>query len=444
MIQLRAFSRHLRLIPLRRPFRFGIAQLNELEHVVFVGQFEIDGQLVEGRVGENMSGRWFVKDPSLTLEEENRRLRTAISTAARFATDLTPAKSPFDFWWALHQRVRGEHAIQPPLAAQLAEAMLERAAINAWCKHFGMSLADALAQDRLGVRLEVVRPELAGMSVKSILPARPAAQLAVRHTVGLADDIAGLPSELAPQGVRRLKVKLSGNVAADIARLIEIGSICEPAAIELITLDGNENYQQTDPFDALLDQIESDPRLSTFAERLGWVEQPMHRDLALNDSVRDLLARRKRWRMVIDESDASPDDLPRALELGYAGATHKCCKGIFKSLLHAAQRKLHPGQFRIFSAEDLTIVAPWSQSEDLIVAAVVGVVDVERNGQHFADGLCGFDPAIGEKALATLGSMYKKRVDGAVELRIESGMVAVPRDVMQPELTGFSTLADDE
>ena len=44
--------------------------------------------------------------------------------------------------------------------------------------------------------------------------------------------------------------------------------------------------------------------------------------------------------LIIDESDGAVGDVPRALSLGYAGASHKNCKGIVKGIANAARLRL--------------------------------------------------------------------------------------------------------
>jgi hypothetical protein len=128
---------------------------------------------------------------------------------------------------------------------------------------------------------------------------------------------------------------------------------------------------------------------------------------------------------VIDESDDDALSLPRALELGYAGTTHKNCKGVFKSiiakiLLHDHEQRT--GRRTVFSGEDLTIVAPWSQAADLTVAAALNVVDVERNGQHYADGLSAFSAEVQSAALREYPSPYEQ-CGNTVSMRVRAGSI---------------------
>ncbi|HRK31210.1 MAG TPA: enolase C-terminal domain-like protein, partial [Tepidisphaeraceae bacterium] len=249
--------------------------------------------------------------------------------------------------------------------------------------------------------------------------------LPVRHTVGLADDIGLIPTALERTGISRLKIKLGGDPAADVARIIEIMRSAT-GRIERITLDGNENYATIAALEDFLDRLAATPEAAPAAAALAWIEQPLHRSVSLSPELRSMFDRRPKLTMLLDESDASPADLPHALDLGYAGTTHKNCKGVFKTILAAMllKQRSRAGRRLLLSGEDLTIVAPWAQAQDLAVAAAVGVVDIERNGQAFADGLQAFSLVDQGGALDRYGSLYRATSSG-VELAIEAGSVDV-------------------
>jgi hypothetical protein len=95
-----------------------------------------------------------------------------------------------------------------------------------------------------------------------------------------------------------------------------------------------------------------------------FVEQPFHRDVALDESVLGGLAGwRERPRLIIDESDAELNSCARALALGYNGTSHKNCKGVFKGIANAcllALLRSSLGADRlVMSGEDLANTAPW-------------------------------------------------------------------------------------
>jgi hypothetical protein len=90
--------------------------------------------------------------------------------------------------------------------------------------------------------------------------------------------------------------------------------------------------------------------------------------------------------LIIDESDAELDSLPRALALGYHGTSHKNCKGVFKGIANAclleALRRQSGGDRLVMSGEDLANIGPVALLQDLAVVATLGVSSVERNGHH--------------------------------------------------------------
>ena len=76
----------------------------------------------------------------------------------------------------------------------------------------------------------------------------------------------------------------------------------------------------------------------------------------------------------------------QALTFGYAGVSTKNCKGFYKSILNASRvAKLGAGHF--MSAEDLTTQPGVSVQQDLALVSLLGLTHVERNAQHFIDGM---------------------------------------------------------
>jgi hypothetical protein len=126
--------------------------------------------------------------------------------------------------------------------------------------------------------------------------------------------------------------------------------------------------------------------------------------------------------MIIDESDGSLEDLPRALELGYRGTSHKNCKGIVKSLSNAALLREQPFP-TVLSGEDLASVGPVAMLKDVAVAAALGITHVERNGHHYFKGLSMYAKDVQEKVLAEHGDLYRRHADGFATLRVQQGQL---------------------
>jgi hypothetical protein len=157
--------------------------------------------------------------------------------------------------------------------------------------------------------------------------------------------------------------------------------------------------------------------------------------------------------MIIDESDGELESLPQALGLGYAGTSHKNCKGVFKGvanaclLLHRQPDPAGPGH--VLSGEDLANIGPVALLQDLAVDAALGIRSVERNGHHYFAGLSMFPAAVQRQVLEHHADLYHPSRDCWPTLRIEDGSIQVQSVVEAPfgfrprlDVEQFATLAD--
>src|SRR6185436_15361871 len=132
------------------------------------------------------------------------------------------------------------------------------------------------------------------------------------------------------------KVKLFADTERDLARLRALSRLLQPETDYFVTFDGNENFKTFEAFREFWEKASAEPALRELWRRILLVEQPVHRERTLSDDVGTALrAWPDRPRLIIDESDGAVGDLPRALALGYAGTSHKNCKGIIKGLANA-------------------------------------------------------------------------------------------------------------
>jgi hypothetical protein len=269
----------------------------------------------------------------------------------------------------------------------------------------------------------------------------------VRHTVGLSDPIAEadivatdrvddhLPQSLEAciraYGLRHFKIKIQGKTDIDLGRLRAVAAVIEKIAPPdfAFSLDGNEQYKNLDGFVALWSAIQADGRLRRFFRHLLFIEQPLHRSVALDPSVADLRKCPDLPPMIIDESDAEIDSLPTALALGYAGTSHKNCKGICKGIanrcLIAALASDHPHDRLLMSGEDLANTGPVALLQDLAVQAVLGNQSVERNGHHYFCGLKVFPRAWWGPLARAHSDLYTSDTDGWPRVDVKEGKMAV-------------------
>ncbi|MGV3533876.1 MAG: hypothetical protein ACO1QR_16020, partial [Chthoniobacteraceae bacterium] len=392
--------------------------------------------------------------------------------AGELVQTLPPAESVFALWQSLYaaQKEWGNARGFPPLLWNFGVSFVERAVIEALCRARQITFADALRSNEFGISLGAVYPELATGVPADFLPERPLESIHVRHTVGLTDPLTageippeervddGLPQSLEDcirtYGLRFLKIKLSGDITRDRDRLHALAGLMRNESACQFTLDGNENYRSVAPFRVLWEELSADPALADFLRGLIFVEQPFHRDIALSESTcTELRAWSDRPPIIIDESDGEVGTLATALAGGYAGTSHKNCKGIIKGIANACliahRRRQEPDLPLQMSAEDLSNVGPIALLQDLAVVASLGITHAERNGHHYFAGLQQFSPEI-QRAIATAHpDLLSLHPDGYPMLRVEQGSMSVSTVVAAPfgvgcdlPLTGLSPIAD--
>lgn len=436
MVRLRQVSFHAVPLRTRMPFRYGIAELREMPHLFVRAELEVDGRLSVGLSADNLPPKWFTKNPGTTYADDLKDMLAVIRAAGRHATDAGDAPSVFDLWQHTYaaQKSWAASTPHPPLLWNFGVSLIERATIDAFCRAIQTPFHTALRTGQLGP------------APVAFLPAAPLSSIPVRHTVGLSDPLTaadippsdrlddGLPQSLEDSirayNLRYFKIKLSGDPSRDSSRLRQLATLLAQHSPDYrYTLDGNENFLTFPPFRELWSSLTRDPALRHFLSRLIFVEQPLHRDTALSDeTARALAAWPDRPPMIIDESDADLDSLPRALEVGYLGTSHKNCKGVFKSLAsHDRLERLRltrPGRPFILSGEDLTNTGPVALLQDLAVLATLNIPHAERNGHHYLRGLSQFPSPLQHATLTAHPDLYTPHPQGFITPRITDGQMS--------------------
>jgi L-alanine-DL-glutamate epimerase-like enolase superfamily enzyme len=436
---------HVLPMQTRFPFRYGIASLTALPHLFVTAVLEVGGREVRGITSEGLAPKWFTKHPDTSLEQDLAEMLAVIQNAARIAENAAAGPVDFFSWWrdlydeqARWAGVRN----QPPLLANLGVSLMEKAVLDGLCKASGLPLHRLLQSDLLKIELGAVHGELAGLTPRQVLVAEPLNRVALRHTIGLADPLRdeespglddGLPDTLAVSirayGLSYFKIKVCGEAAVDIPRLRIITEVLTAGCPDgfKATLDGNEQFTDLQAFREFYATLQADRSLAPLFNSLLLIEQPLYRDHALKDDVAPVLAG---WQdgpgMIIDESDGSLADLPRALDLGYSGTSFKACKGILKGLVNAALLKVRaPSMSRapIQSGEDLAGVGPVCLLQDLAMVAALGITHAERNGHHYFRGLSMYPPEFQEDALRAHPGYYRCHEQGFPTLEVREGLL---------------------
>jgi hypothetical protein len=452
---------HLIDLQTRLPFKYGIATMTQAPQA-FVRLFvEVDGRQTTGIAADLLPPKWFTKVADKPLDAEIDEMLEVIDHAVGCSAGVS-GPTVFDVWWQVFemQDQWGHECGFPSLLSQFGTTLVERALIEAFCRAMGRPFGDCLRSDALGIRLERFDRRLMGRSLQDLLPAAPRRRIIARHTVGMADpledgDIAesarlndGLPQSLTEcirhYGLKHFKLKVSGNVEQDIDRLTRIAAVIEHrvSGTFAFTLDGNESFRSLGAFQEFWDALSRAPQLTRFLGCLMFVEQPFHRDVALDPRVLSgLPAWTQRPTLIIDESDAELDSLPRALALGYHGTSHKNCKGVFKGAANAclleALRRAAPDQRLVMSGEDLANIGPVALLQDLAVVASLGISSVERNGHHYFAGLSAFPKYVQEQILQHHHDLYERTRPGWPSLHIAAGDLSLDSIVDAPLGVGF-------
>ena len=448
----------------RLPFHFGNVEVTEIPKLFLRIDADVDG---ESQVGVGMAGLipgWFYKDPEMDLEAGYRNMVEAFRSAADVATDLDPEPTAFALWQSLYERQRewADGTDHPPLLWSYGVSLVEQALLDAVCRAKGVTFASAVRENLLGIDLGSVYDELAPYDPADLLPAGPLRRTAVRHTVGLDDpltdeDIAdGRPDDSLPltlaeyvreDGVDHFKIKLSADRETDAARLARIADALADLGVEeyRCTVDANEGYDCAAEFRRQWESLRAEPDCAGLFDHLAYVEQPLPRDEAFTPETRDVFTS---WDdappVIIDESDGRIDSAGVALSHGYAGTSHKNCKGVFKGIVNAClvahRNRSDDDREYVISAEDLTTVGPVELLQDLAVAATIGADHVERNGHHYFRGLDAFPDEIQQAILSAHGDLYRRHEDDFAALRIDDGTLDLGTTVDAP--FGIAPLLD--
>lgn len=449
VLDIEAFERP---VPFRFPFRFGVARVTQANQAfIRVRIGDGSGREAIGWSAEMLMPKWFDKSPELTPDENTHQLRASLRLAMT-AIRAVGAGSAF----GLHAVVEASHHATCAkrglngLIASFGLALIDRAIIDALGRLENVSAQRLVAENRLGITSATAR-DLADFDFGAFLSGlRVPSHIHVRHTVGLGDALDngdlngnrlndGLPETLqeviAAYGHSYFKLKVSGDIDADIARLKRITAVIEPLVPHYrATLDGNEQFEDEAHVVDFLDALACVPQLRHLGERLLFLEQPIARARALSAHV-DTIA--QRVPLEIDESDADIDSFIHARHLGYRGISAKSCKGFYRTLINRARiarwNSETDGAPYFMSAEDLTTQSGIAVQQDLVLAGLVGAEHIERNGHHFVDGMANAPQVEQDAFLAAHGDLYES-VLGRTRLRIESGKVALGSVAAAPGL----------
>ncbi|MCG2667432.1 hypothetical protein ACFPFP_10795 [Bradyrhizobium sp. GCM10023182] len=399
-LKLRDIAFFERPVHFARPFRFGAVTVNATPQLFVRVEIEVEGKgTAVGASAEMMVPKWFDKRPELSPAQTVDGLRRSLQIARGLYLARTGFQTAFD----LHAGCIGAQIAAcakesiPALAAAFGPAEIDKAILDALLRGVETNFFDGMASNIAGIDARL-SPDLKDADIAAFQSGRkPLPRVAIRHTVGLEDAVEG-EGGVAGADANYFKLKLSGNPAADAARLVRIGKELDALGREYkVTLDANEQYTDLAALQALIDRLDRDSALRSISSRLLYIEQPMPRDITRQSPLGSHAGRS----FIIDEADESYDAFPAARALGYHGISSKSCKGLYKSIVNAtrAAKWSVSGEKFFVTGEDLTCQAGLGVQQDLALGAFLGVTHAERNGHHYVGGF-GETPAAEVKAFA--------------------------------------------
>ena len=429
----------------RIPFRYGTACLTECPQAMLEITVEFSNAVVRGYAADCFPPLWFDKSPERTFTQQIEDMIEVIAQSANNAVVAGELNGVGEL--ATLQWEDGGIDTRPPLLNNFGHSMVERAVIDALCRNAKTSFREFLCSGKLYNEFSVVLD--AWGVLKTMRPWRQDHsndRIAVRHTVGLSDPLTAgdgvalssdecvdlpvsLEDHLRVNGIRYLKIKIGNRGKADIERLQEIMKVVTSAgnAGMKFTLDGNEQYSSISEFTEFWEELKSLGELKQLTQNVLAIEQPLRRNIALNDSATLGLRRLSREvPVIIDESDSGRDECWKAICVGYSGTSSKACKGVTKSLLNRQlieeMQQANEDREYLMTGEDLCCVGVVPLQTDLALASVLGLSHVERNGHHYHAGLSYLPEEMYGDILVSHGDLYRN-VNGVPALRIDHGML---------------------
>lgn len=409
-IKVKAARCNTQQIDYRAPIKFGGRVVNDV--VVFNVELEIetrDGRRATGYGSMTMGNVWAWPTSHLDNTQTLGAMLSFGQSVVDRVESLTTFGHPLEiaheltsvFSEVAEQVSQGQSLAEgmPPLAQRVAASPVDAALHDAFGRVLEQNaynlLGEAYCNRDLG---SFLNDDFRGEFLDQYTLRQPRRTMPLYHLVGALDPVRdselqqavgdGLPETLSDwilaDGLTHLKIKLSGDqLDWDVDRVIAVDEVsCQAQAERQCTewfysLDFNEKCQDEQYVLEFLDTIRS--RSNAAYERIQYIEQPTHRDLAAHPELTmHEVARLKP--VVIDESLIGLESLELARQQGYSGVALKACKGHSEALLMGAAAQ----KYKLFlCVQDLTCIGYSFLHSASLAARLPTIAAIEGNGRQY-------------------------------------------------------------
>jgi L-alanine-DL-glutamate epimerase-like enolase superfamily enzyme len=318
----------------------------------------------------------------------------------------------------------------PPLAQLVAASPLDAAIHDAFGRANEINSYNGLSDKYMRHDLsEYLDEQFKGEYLDRYTLRDPKPRIPLYHLVGAIDPLTRaevtkpigdkLPESLdewiVADGLTHLKIKLNGDdLDWDVNRVIAVDKVAAEAQAKRgctawqYSTDFNEKCADVDYVLDFLKRIRK--QAPAAYDRIHYIEQPTHRDLAAHPENK-MHEAAKLKPIVIDESLVSYEALLLAREQGYTGVALKACKGQTEALFAAAAAQ----KFGMFlCVQDLTCPGYSFLHSASLAARIAPVAAIEGNSRQYC-------PAANRKLARTFPSMFEIR-DGTVGTGVLNGI----------------------
>lgn len=397
-------------LPYRSPLKFGGRVIEEGTLI----DIEVTVKTRNGKQGTGLgsmpaAGVWAWPSDVMTPAETTAAMCRFAEEVANLGTHYSEYEHPLDIadeftgeYPHLASQLQQRHKWpepMPPLAQLVAASPIDAAIHDAYGRALGVNSFDTLSKKYVSHDLSMyLDKSFAGEYLDKYTLREPQPRLPLYHLVGALDPLTasdvskkigdGLPDHLGDwiktEGLTHFKIKLAGDdLAWDVERVLAVEKVVAEAQKARgcnawqYSLDFNEKCANVDYLLDFLGKLKSGSQAAF--DRVQYIEQPTHRDLAAHPENK-MHAAAKIKPIVADESLIDYDSLLLARDLGYTGAALKACKGQTKSLLlAAAAQKL--GMF--LCVQDLTCPGFSFLHSASLAAHIPGVAAIEGNARQY-------------------------------------------------------------